>query len=68
LFVVRQEFFSGLPKPLKVACNPLLQLGDIHLQTLESCKHLIDLYESRNKPEEAEKWRIKLPQREAKTE
>jgi hypothetical protein len=31
-------------------------------------KNLIDLYEARNKPEEAEKWRAKLLQIEAAEE
>jgi len=30
--------------------------------------NLIDLYEALGKPDEAEKWRIKLPQTEAKIE
>ncbi len=41
-----------------------LKLGDTHPHTLELFKNLIELYEARNKPEEAEKWRAKLPQTE----
>ncbi|MHC4539666.1 MAG: hypothetical protein ACYTEK_18495 [Planctomycetota bacterium] len=42
-----------------------LKLGDSHPRTLESWNNLIALYEARNKPEEAKKWRAKLPQTEA---
>jgi len=42
-----------------------LKLGDTHPHTIESINKLIDLYEVWNKPEEAEKWRSKLPQTEA---
>jgi hypothetical protein len=45
-----------------------LKLGDTHPHTLESWNNLIDLNESWNKPEEAKKWRAKLPKTEAKTE
>jgi hypothetical protein len=33
-----------------------------HPGTLESRNDLIELYEAWNKPEEADKWRAKLPQ------
>jgi len=42
-----------------------LKLGDAHPHTLESWHNLIELYEAWGKPEEAEKWRAKLPQKEA---
>ena len=41
-----------------------LKLGDTHPHTLESLNNLINLYEAWNKPEEAEKWRVKLTQTE----
>jgi serine/threonine protein kinase/Tfp pilus assembly protein PilF len=41
-----------------------LKLGDTHPQTLESLNHLIELYEAWNKPEKANEWRAKLPQRD----
>jgi hypothetical protein len=37
-------------------------------RTQQSLNNLIALYEAWNKPEEAEKWRVKLPEIEAKTE
>jgi hypothetical protein len=39
------------------------KLGDTHPHTQESLKNLIDVYEARGKPEEAEKWRAKLRQK-----
>ena len=42
-----------------------LKLGEKHPHTLESLNNLIDLYEAWNKPEKAEQWRAKLPQKEA---
>ncbi len=42
-----------------------LKLGDTHPHTLDSWHNLIDLYEARNKPEEAEEWRAKLAQMDA---
>jgi len=41
-----------------------LKLGDTHPRTLESWHNLIELYEAWDKPEKAEKWRVKLPQTE----
>jgi tetratricopeptide (TPR) repeat protein len=45
-----------------------LKLGDTHPHTLESWKNLIELYEAWDKPEKAEEWREKLPQKEAVNE
>lgn len=45
-----------------------LKLGDTHPHTIESLNNLIVLYEAWNKPEEAEKWRTKLPQTETARE
>jgi len=42
-----------------------LKLGDTHPHTRESSRNLIDLYEAWDRPEEAKKWRAKLPQTEA---
>jgi len=39
--------------------------GDRHEETLACTRGLIDLYEAWNRPEEAEKWRAKLPKTEA---
>ena len=39
-----------------------LKLGDTHPHTLESWNNLIDFYETWNKPEKAEEWRVRLAQ------
>ena len=41
------------------------ELGPEHPHTLDSLKNLIDLYEAWGKPEKAEEWRAKLPQKKA---
>jgi len=46
---------------LEVVEGRRLKLGDTHPHTLESLDNLIETYEAWNKPEEAEKWRAKLP-------
>jgi len=38
-----------------------LKLSDKHSDTVESINNLIELYEAWGKPEEAVKWRAKLP-------
>jgi hypothetical protein len=43
-------------------------LGYKHPHTKESLNSLIAPYEAWNKPEEAKKWRAKLPKAEAKIE
>jgi hypothetical protein len=42
-----------------------LKLGDMHPRTLKSSHNLIELYEARDKPEEAEELRAKLQKTEA---
>jgi len=39
-------------------------LGEEHPDAAKSINRLVELYEAWNKPEEAEKWRAKLPQTE----
>ena len=41
--------------------------GETHPGTTASIKQLINLYEGWNKPEEAAKWKAKLPKKEQKT-
>ena len=42
-----------------------LKLGDNRPRTQQSLNNLIELYEAWGKPEKAEEWRAKLPQKEA---
>jgi len=44
------------------------KLGPEHLHTIDSLRELVRLYECWRKPDEAEKWRAKLPPREAAEE
>jgi hypothetical protein len=39
-------------------------LGAQHRNTVVTIDKLIELYELRGKPEEAEKWRMKLPRKQ----
>jgi len=48
--------------------NDLGVLGPEHPHTVESLNHLVRLYESWSKPEEAAKWRARLPHRESTLE
>ncbi len=45
--------------------NAIMTKRKKHPHTLELWHNLIELYEAWGKPEEAEKWRAKLPQTEA---
>lgn len=44
------------------------KLGPEYPRTIESLDAVIQLYESWNKPEDAEKWRAKLPQKKTTEE
>ena len=48
------------PEDLEAIEGRRLKLSYTHPHTQESLKNLIELYEAWNKPEEAEKWRLKL--------
>ena len=62
---IRQERHQEAAELLvKAADGRLLKLGDKHPHTQESLSLLIDLCETLNQPEEAKKWRAKLPQRD----
>jgi hypothetical protein len=61
----QKQYDKAEPLLLKVVKERRLKLGDTHPHTTESLNNLIKLYEAWNKPEEAEKWRAKLPQTEA---
>jgi serine/threonine protein kinase len=65
LYHEQAHYDKAEPLLLEALEGRRLKLGDTHPHTLESWKCLIDLYESWNKPEEAEKWREKLPKIEA---
>jgi non-specific serine/threonine protein kinase/serine/threonine-protein kinase len=62
LYKEQGNYDKAEPLLLEALEGRRLKLGDTHPHTIESWNNLIDLYEAWNKPEEAEKWRAKLPQ------
>ena len=66
LYEEQPEYDKAEPLLLETIKGCCLKIDDNQQHILESWKKLIDLYEARNKPEEAEKWRAKLPQTETK--
>ena len=61
----QKQYEEAEPLLIEAIQGRRLKLGYTHPHTLESWKNLIDLYEAWNKPEEAAKWRARLPQTEA---
>jgi tetratricopeptide (TPR) repeat protein len=62
LYIDQQLYDKAEPLMLRAVWGRRLTLGDEHPDTLETWNSLIALYEAWNKPEQAEKWRAKLPQ------
>ncbi|GAH49227.1 unnamed protein product, partial [marine sediment metagenome] len=65
------EIFTGLgqykdaeEQLLEVVDDCLDMFGEEHPSTVETIKNLIKLYEAWGKPDKAEEWRAKLPQKE----
>ena len=59
------------PPPLVTnARNPskICMSAEVAAHTMESMNNIIDLYGAWNKPEDAEKWRAKLPKTEVEIE
>jgi len=65
LYSVYCQVQEAEPLLFKAIEGHCFRLCDTHPYTLQSLNNLIELYEACNKPEEAEKWRAKLPQTEA---
>lgn len=61
---MQDDYDKAEPLLVEALKGRRLKLGDTHPHTLESWSYLIELYEARDKPEDAEKWRAKLPQTE----
>lgn len=51
----------GAPVLLGAFRGREIKLGPGHRHTIDSLRELVDLYESWGKPDEAAKWRAKLP-------
>ncbi|MBC8217407.1 MAG: tetratricopeptide repeat protein [Planctomycetes bacterium] len=62
LYEEQELYDKAAPLLREVLEGRRLKLGDTHPKTMESQNTLIELYEAWNKPEEAEKWRARLPQ------
>ena len=60
-YLAQGHYDKAAPLLQGVVERQILRLGETHRKTQESITDLINLYEAWNKPEEAEKWRAKLP-------
>jgi serine/threonine protein kinase len=61
LHIARQEHDKAEPLLLDAFNGRATRLGPEHPRTIDSLSRLVSLYEAWDKPEEAEKWRAKLP-------
>ena len=68
LYKEQGDYDKAEPLLLEALEGRRLKLGDTHPHTLESLNNLIALYAAWDKPEKADEWRKKLPQKEAITE
>ncbi|UCD51640.1 MAG: tetratricopeptide repeat protein, partial [Phycisphaerales bacterium] len=68
LHVAKRDYKKAEPILIDAYNGRETKLGPDHLQTVESLKQLVTLYESRGQPDEAAKWRAKLPQLESAEE
>ncbi len=64
LYMVQARYEDVEPLLLQAFEGRETKLGPEHPHTVESLNQLVRLYESWPKPEEAEKWRAKLPRQE----
>ena len=68
LYKEQDRYDEAEPLLVEAVKGRWLKLGDTHPHTLESWNNLIEFYNAWDKPEEAEKWRPKLPKTEAAEE
>jgi tetratricopeptide (TPR) repeat protein len=68
LYIKQGNYEKAEPLLVKAVEGRFLKLGDKHPHTQESIKNIIDLYEAWNKPERANEWRAKLPEKETADE
>jgi hypothetical protein len=59
--MAQSQYDTAEPLLLEVFHGREDRLGPGHPHTVETVNQLISLYESLNKPDEAEEWRAKLP-------
>jgi serine/threonine protein kinase len=68
LYKEQQRYQDAEQLLIETIQGRLKVLSEKHPDTVLVINELIDLYETWNKPEEAEKWRAKLPNTDVKTE
>jgi len=64
LYIRQVDYEKAEPLLLEAATGRIAKLKLQHPKTQDSIRALIELYEAWNKPDEAEKWRAKLPDSE----
>jgi hypothetical protein len=65
VYVAQQDYDRAEPLLLDAYHGRETKLGLKHPHTVDSLRELANLYEAWNKPNEAAKWRAKLPKTEA---
>jgi non-specific serine/threonine protein kinase/serine/threonine-protein kinase len=68
LYVAKEEYGEAEQPLLEAFHGREAKLGPDHPDTIESLEQLVNLYESWPKPDEAAKWRAKLPQKKVAEE
>jgi len=64
LYIQQARYEDAEPLLLEAFQGRETKLGPEHRHTIESLNELVTLYESWNKPDEAAKWRARLPRRD----
>jgi len=60
LYKEQRDYPKAEPLLAEATKGRRLKLGDTHPHTIESIISLIDLYQARGKPEQAEQWKVML--------
>ena len=61
LYKALEQYVDAEEQLLEAVAGRRLKLGDTHAHTLASRNELVELYEAWNKPDEALKWKERLP-------
>jgi len=65
LYMVQARYEDAQPLLLEAFHGREARLGPEHPHTVDSLKQLVTLYESQGRPDEATKWRAKLPRQDS---
>ena len=68
LYLRQARYEDAEPLLLEAFHSRETKLGPAHPHTIDSLKQLVTLYESWPKPDEAAKWRLRLPKTKATEE